>query len=94
MLMWFSVTTVLPILLLIDVTVWPPGPRTEWQITLVRAIIWGTLAGGVGTILGRGLGLMLKGSARSETPRSYHCVASRRFDYQTMRPTEWGHPRS
>ena len=44
--------TILPVMLLIGVTVWPPGPRTEWQITLVLAIIWGSMAGAVGTAVG------------------------------------------
>jgi hypothetical protein len=40
---------ILPVMLLISVAVWPPGPRTEWQITLILAIIWGSMAGSFGT---------------------------------------------
>jgi hypothetical protein len=39
----------LPALLLVSIVLDPPDARTEWQITLVLAIVWGTITGGVGT---------------------------------------------
>ena len=50
---WLLSAAVLPIMLLIDVVVWPPDRRTEWQITLVLAIIWGTITGGAGASMSR-----------------------------------------
>ena len=49
----FSISAAaLPALLLISVAVSRPSALTEWQITLVLAIIWGTLSGAFGTLMG------------------------------------------
>jgi len=34
---------ILPVMVLIGVAVWPPPPRTGWQITLALAVIWGSI---------------------------------------------------
>ena len=39
---------ILPVMLLISVAVWPPSPRTEWKITLILAIIWGSITAALG----------------------------------------------
>src|SRR5688572_17927710 len=46
---------ILPVVLLIGVTIWPPDPITNWHITLVLAILWGSITGVFGTGLSWGV---------------------------------------
>jgi hypothetical protein len=39
---------ILPVMLLVSVVVWPPGPR-EWQVLLGYAIVLGSYTAGFGT---------------------------------------------
>ena len=42
---------ILPVMVLISVVVWPPGPRIEWQITLVLSASIGSIMGAFGTVV-------------------------------------------
>jgi hypothetical protein len=46
---------ILPVMLLIGVAIWPPDSITNWHITLVLAILWGSITGSFGTVLSWGV---------------------------------------